>query len=185
VLVPAQITKCLSTKCTGRRQRVVRLRLQQQRSEVRSVLQALAPHIAKCTADSRHARAVGNALRWPPGLQQQALRSNPVLQALAPHIAKCTETLDAQDCWQCLFGLKGCSSEHSEVRSVLQVLAPQIAKCTETLTATGYRLCFVSASRVAAASTPKCDPSSRHWLRISQNALRLSVHRLLGILCMG
>jgi len=30
---------------------------------------------------------------------------------------------------------RGCSSEHSEVRSIIRVLAPQIAKCTETLDA--------------------------------------------------
>jgi len=34
-----------------------------------------------------------------------------------------------------LNGLKGCSSEHVEVRSILAVLAPHIAKCSEPLSA--------------------------------------------------
>jgi len=34
-----------------------------------------------------------------------------------------------------LSGLRGCSSEHAEVRSVLSVLAPHIAECSETLSA--------------------------------------------------
>jgi len=60
------------------------------------------------------------------------------LSALAPHFESIT-AVSAQFVGNALYGLRGCSSEHLEVRSILRVLEPQIAKCTEKLNAQADR----------------------------------------------
>jgi len=58
-------------------------------------------------------------------------------------------------------------------------MAPQIANARTSCNVA--IACMVS--RAAVASTPKCDPSYKYWLCRFQNALTLSAHRLLAMLC--
>jgi len=65
-------------------------------SEVRSVLQVLSPHIAKCT-ETLNAQEIGNALYGLKGCSSEHSEVRSILRVLASHIAKCTETLSAQE----------------------------------------------------------------------------------------
>jgi len=78
-----------------------------------------------------------------------------------------------------LSGLRGCSSEHAEVRSILAVLAPHIAKCSETLRAqevgmalSGLRGCSSEHAEVRSVLSVLAPHIA--------NALRLLVHRKLA-----
>jgi len=75
-------------------------------AEVRSILKALTPQIAKCS-EPLDAQAVGNALYGLQGCSSEHAEVRSILKVLTPQIAKCSEPLSAQAVGNALYGLPG------------------------------------------------------------------------------